>query len=277
MLRSRRWLALAAALLLQMPAQAELAAALPEQSIRGYVRAVLGADGAAYAAHTTGDPLGERRLAGAERNEELLRRLEDDPENLVIEPIRPFEFRGRPLAEQEASRLPTGAVGLYRLYFRGGNVSIVRLIRRDDGWKVDLRWGLEGRADVDSTSPPELEPSGSPQAVARRLLLALLALDPIAAQSLIVSGGGEELLFLGAPSSPEPSGHLMALAMEMPLVSLQPGEFAALPDGAVAEGSSDPDRLLLLGLFGVVELPFLLRRIAGEWRAMPQPYFKVLE
>jgi hypothetical protein len=41
----------------------------------------------------------------------------------------------------------------------------------------------------------------------------------------------------------------------------------------VVEGSTAPDVKLLLGLFGVVEIPFVVRKIDGEWRVEPQPYF----
>ena len=64
-----------------------------------------------------------------------------------------------------------------------------------------------------------------------------------------------------------------ALAMEMPLVELQPGEFYPIDD-RIVEGSSAPDTKLLLGLFGVVEIPFVVRRVQSEWLVEPQSFYR---
>jgi hypothetical protein len=116
-----------------------------------------------------------------------------------------------------------------------------------------------------------LEPVGYPEWVARQLTLALLRLDRQQAAELILPGADLGVAFLGAPDQADPSGHLLALAMEMPLVRLEPTEAMPLPKGQVVVAADDPDRQLLLGLFGVSEVPFLLQRLNGSWRVMPQP------
>ncbi|EDY37235.1 hypothetical protein CPCC7001_113 [Cyanobium sp. PCC 7001] len=87
---------------------------------------------------------------------------------------------------------------------------------------------------------------GSPEWVARRLTLALLRGDRQQALPLLLPGADPAMVFVGAAGQPEPSGHLLALALEMPLVRLAQREAAALPDGQVAWASTDPDHLLLL-------------------------------
>ena len=65
----------------------------------------------------------------------------------------------------------------------------------------------------------------------------------------------------------EPSGVLEASAMEMPLVEVGTGEFYRLPSGRVVEGSAAADRRVFVGQFGPVEIPFVLRRVAGRYGA----------
>ena len=46
--------------------------------------------------------------------------------------------------------------------------------------------------------------------------------------------------------------------------------------GPVVEGVSDPNRKVLVGLFGPIEMPFVVRRVSGEWRVEAQPYFDLM-
>jgi hypothetical protein len=62
----------------------------------------------------------------------------------------------------------------------------------------------------------------------------------------------------------------------MPIVRARPGERVLLPSGEVAVGSVEGESLLLIGLMGPVEVPFLMRRNAGAWKIVPQKYFEML-
>ena len=84
------------------------------------------------------------------------------------------------------------------------------------------------------------------------------------------------MLFAGAPSVREPSGVLEATAMEMPLVEVAAGEFYRMPSGRIVEGSTAADRKVIVGLFGPVEMPFVLRRMGGAWRVEAEPYFALI-
>jgi hypothetical protein len=68
-----------------------------------------------------------------------------------------------------------------------------------------------------------------------------------------------------------------ASVAEMPIVELAPGEFTPLPTGGVVEGVQAPDRKVLVGWFGPIELPFVVCRLGNEWKAEPQPYFALME
>ena len=117
---------------------------------------------------------------------------------------------------------------------------------------------------------------GTPDYAARALLASLIAMNRDETLRYAVPGADAEILFDGAPSQREPSGHLDALAMEMPIVELAPGEFRALPAGGIVEGSSKPDLKVLVGLMGSVEIPFVVRLIGTEWKVEPQPYFALI-
>jgi hypothetical protein len=73
----------------------------------------------------------------------------------------------------------------------------------------------------------------------------------------------------------EPAGSPEWTARQLPL-ALASGEAARLSDGRVVQGSDAWGPQLMLGLFGVVALPFLLQRIDGPWRVLPQPWFPLL-
>ena len=264
-------------LLALLPSPALLAAPRPDspgQLLRKLTAALLRADRSAAEALSQGDPEGIAALRGAEPAPERADRLESDPTELEIELLRPYEVEGRALQTEEADSLPVGATALVAATLRGGQTQIWRVVHTAQGWKADLRWAARARAM--SEQGEALEPAGSPAWVARQLTLALLGLDRERAAQLLLPGADPNLVFLGAPDQPEPSGHLQALALEMPLVVLAPGEAARMADGRVALGDDDPERRLLLGLFGVSELPFLLQRSGGSWRAQPQPWFPLM-
>ncbi|SBO42091.1 hypothetical protein [Cyanobium sp. NIES-981] len=247
--------------------------ASPEQTLRQLTLALLRGDRQAVLALTRGDPEAAA-LGELEPAPERARRLEDDPDDLVIQLLRPYEAGGQRLEGRDPRTLPPGATALEAATLLGGQTQIWRLVRGPEGWQADLRWAARARAMA--AQGETLEPPGSPEWVARRLTFALLLGDRQQALPLLLPGADPAVVVLGAADQPDPSGHLLALAEEMPLVRLDPGEAAVLPDGQVAKASLHQDRLLVLGLFGVSEIPFLLEHRGGRWRAVPQPWLPLL-
>ena len=125
-------------------------------------------------------------------------------------------------------------------------------------------------------SQGEAPRAGTPQHAIRVLLASMLALDRSRAQQMIAPGGSLDLLWSGAPRQREPSGHLEALVGEMPLVEIKPGEFFAMPSGRIVEGVQTENRKVLVGMFGSVEMPFVVQRIRGEWKVEAEPYFYLM-
>jgi hypothetical protein len=237
----------------------------PEAAIRALVKAMYGNDVDAYNRVTMPDPRRARLTTGGRVNAAALQRLEQDPGSLQMKSRRPFLYRGREAAPDASGNYPTGTTALYSVA-HGGNSMVAPLVRQADGWKMDVRWWL---AMIDLQNGPE--PRGTPAYAARALTASLAAMDRESAMKFVTPGASLDLLFRGAQR--EPSGVFDALSMEMPLVELQPGEFFPI-DERVVEGSTAPDQKLLLGLFGVVEIPYVLRRINGEWRVEPQAFYR---
>jgi len=257
--------------LIALFAAAQLPTNSPEDVIRSLVKAMYGNDVAPYEKLTIPDPRRHRLVTGGSVNESALRELQEYPEGLQIKMKRPFRFRGRSVQPDEKGDYPAGTTVLYLVAHRGGPM-MVTLVRRPEGWRVDLRWWLD-MVDMASGGGPK---QGTPEFSARALTASLVRLDRKQAAHFAMPNANLDLLFDGAPSQHEPSGHLDALVLEMPIVEIGPGEFCEMPSGRVVEGSRRDDTRVLVGLMGSVEIPFVVRRVAGEWKVEPEPYFSLI-
>jgi len=246
-----------------LPAQA--VSDSPEPVIRALVRAIYAADAAGYNAVTVPDPRRARLISGGQANESKLRNLQEDPQSLQIRKSRPYLDLGREAVPDDKGRYAIGTTALFTVA-HGGSPMVVALVKQADGWKVDLRWWL-AMLELQTAEPKR----GTPEYAIRGLTAALAAMDRKAAATFATPGSTSlDVLFQGAQR--EPSGMFDALAMEMPLVELKPGEFYPTR-GRILEGSSQPDVKVFLGQFGVVEIPFVVRRVNNDWRVEPQPYY----
>jgi hypothetical protein len=251
-------------------AAAQVRAGSAEAAIVELFKAIYAADANAYERITLPDPRRSRLTAGGRRNEERLRALEEDPGSLQIRLERVFQLAGKEVTPDDKGDYPVGTTVRYVAAHQGSPM-VVSLVKRPDGWRVDLRWWL-AMADLTGAEPPRT----SPDYAVKNLLLAMLALNKSAAARLVVAGGNLDTLWIGAPRSREPSGVLEASVVEMPLVEIGPGEFVQLASGRIVEGVAAPDRKVLVGLFGPVEMGFVVRRAGGEWRVEAEPFFLLL-
>jgi hypothetical protein len=267
----RRVGAVAATLVVAASAGAQKPSDSPEPVIRGLVRAMYSNDAVGFKRLTLPNPRIDLLTTGRTINQDGLRELEEDPGGLQIIMKRSFEHRGVAAKPDPAGKYLIGTTAVYVVaHHRSPIVMVVE--KRNDGWKVDPRWWI-GMVDLASDRAPG---PGTAAYAARALLASLISMDRNEAVRYAVPGADLDFLFDGAPSQREPSGYLDALAMEMPVVELFPGEFRVLPTGKVVEGSARQDVKLLVGLLGSVEIPFVVRLIGKEWKVEPQPYFALI-
>jgi hypothetical protein len=146
------------------------------------------------------------------------------------------------------------------------------VIREPDSWKVDLRWWV-AMLDMANAGPPA---AGSPDHANPQPHACADCSRSWRSLAFRSAGADVGVLFAGAPPYREPSGVLEATAMEMPLVEVGPAEFYRMPSGRVVEGSIAVDRKVIVGQFGPVEMPFVLRRIGGAWRIEVEPCFALI-
>jgi len=243
----------------------------PEPVIRALVMAMYSNDVASYEKVTLPHPQRSRLTAGGRVNEDALRDLKENPSGLQIRSEREMLFQGKPATIGASGQFPEGTTALYVVAHRSGPTA-VPLVRKSDGWKVDVRWWI---AMSQIASGPE-PAANSPDAVIRSLLMATLRHDRTRAARYLTDGRNIELLFLGGPSFREPSGVLEAGVAEMPLVEIGPGEFYPVPVGPIVEGTTDPARKVLVGLFGPIEMPFVVRKVGSDWRVVAQPYLALM-
>ncbi|MEO8577847.1 MAG: hypothetical protein ABI556_14150, partial [Gemmatimonadales bacterium] len=211
-------------LLLAHPLRAQGAADTPESTIRQLVRAMYAADGASFTKLTLADPRIHLLTTGGSVNADGLRELDEDPTGVQIIPKRPFQYRGAAAKPGPAGKFPTGTTAVYVVAHHRSPLVMV-LQREADGWKVDPRWWLSMVEMAQSQSGPK---EGTAEYAARGLIATMIAMDKAEALRFATPGTSGDALFLGAPSQREPSGQLDALAMEMPIVELKPGEFRRL-------------------------------------------------
>ena len=243
----------------------------PSPVIRSYMTAMYSNDVATFNKLTLPHPLRSRLTSGGRVNEDALRQLTEDPGGLQIRQQRPFEFQGKEAKLGANGQYPIGTTGHYVVSHRAPMV--MGLVRQADGWKIDVRWWI-AMTDLMSGKEPAKD---SPEFAIKSLLMSMLQLNRSDAARYITDAKGMNLLFDGAPRQREPSGVMDASVAEMPIVELEPGEFTPLPTGGVAEGVRTPDRKVLVGWFGPIELPFVIKRMGSEWKVEPQPYFALME
>jgi hypothetical protein len=94
---------------------------------------------------------------------------------------------------------------------------VVPVVKKDDGWKIDLRWWVAMMQLATAQGPP---PKDSPDFAIKSMLFEMLGLKRTTAATYLTDPKAIDVLFLGAPRQREPSGVLEASVAEMPLVEV---------------------------------------------------------
>ena len=268
--RSAAALALCATALLVSRVMAQQVSDSPESVIRSLALAIYGNDVATYEKITLPHPQLSRLTAGGRVNESALQELKQNPGALQIRERRPLLFKGEPATPGPGGAYPVGTTGFYVMAHR--SPMTVTVVKTAQGWKIDPRWWIAMMELATGPGPAK----DSAEDVIKSCLFAMLRLDREAATRFLADAREIDLLFLEAPRQREPSGVLEGSLAEMPLVEIAPGEFYPVPVGKVVEGVKDPNRKVLVGLFGPIEMPFVVRRVGSAWRLDAQPYFLLM-
>ena len=181
----------------------------------------------------------------------------------------PPSLDGKPLSSS-AAPFPVGTKIAYLTQFRGVSF-VVPLQRTEHGWKVDVRFWLAMRKQRD-VRPQRTDP----EIAAKSFLCNLLANEPDALNQFTSQRIDGEEYTAANNLRPGDLDQILSLCVEMPIVRARAGERVMLPSGEVIVADGGADSLILIGLMGPVEVPFLLRRVDDAWKVVPQKYFEML-
>jgi hypothetical protein len=243
----------------------------PEPVIRAFYRSVLSGDVATYHRVIVVDPLADRFLPREPPAPDKAHEIAMASIDFSMRQTQPFRARGEEIGVDATGHYPVGTTARYLANFPK-SLTVVTVVRKADGWKVDLRW-WEALAMLTEAGPPP----GSAEYAVKMLTAALVTLNRDEAKKVIVPDGKLEVLFAGAPSAPEPSDQMISLVGEMAVVEIGPGEFVKMPSGAIVEGVNDLATRVLVGLYGPNELPFVVHKVGAAWHVAVEPYFSVIE
>jgi len=253
-------------------ASSSQAADNPELVIRNFLRAAYSHDEARFNAMVYPRSGAAVLLSGEPVTKEKLAEFEVKAESLGLRKLQPFRQRGVEVLPGANGVYPDGTTTRFMTSFDGDR-TIVSLVRQGGRWLVDVRWWLKLREMSLRDEKTKLDDK---ELLIKRFLLDLLRLNRSAVSERLVPGADLGIVFEGAPRVPEPSDVLPSLAIEMPLVEADVDEIYPLLSGKLAQKSAAGDETVMVGLYGSFEMVFLLRRIKGEWRIVPQPYYRIL-
>jgi hypothetical protein len=244
----------------------------PEGVAREFLRAVYSHDSAHFnavvfprsgaSALLSTEPISKARLA----------EIETESKAIELRQLQPFRHQGLVVAPGPGGVYPDGTTTRYMTTF-GGDQTVISLVKKEGRWLIDVRWWLKLREMSlrdERTKLDEKEP------VIKRFLLSLLRLDRRAVGESLVPGTNIDIAFEGAPRVPEPSDVLPSLAIEMPLVEAEADEVYPLLSGKLVKKGAAGDETVMVGLYGEFEMVFWLRRVKGEWRIVPEPYYRII-
>ena len=263
------WFVLSITLVLALSATA---ADGPEDIVRSFTRAAYSHDAAQFNALVFPQAGAAVLLSAEPVAPERLKEIATAAKAIRLEQLQPFRQRGVVVTPGTGGAYPDGTTTRYMTSFEGDQ-TVVSLVKKEGRWLVDVRWWLKTR---EMTLREEKDKPEEKELVIKKFLLNLLRLNRPAMSQSLVPGSDIEIVFEGAPRAPEPSDVLPSLAIEMPLVEAEADEVYPLLSGKLVKKDPAKDEVVMVGLFGFFEMVFQLRRVNGEWRIVPEPYYRII-
>ena len=198
--------------------------------------------------------------------------IETEAKAVKLKQLQPFRQHGIVVNPSLGGVYPDGTTTRYSTSF-DGDLTVISVVKKQGRWLVDVRWWLKIR---EMSLRDEKARMDDKELVIKKFLLNLLRLNRRAVSESLVPGANVDIVFEGAPQVPEPSDVLPSLAIEMPLVEAEADEVYALLSGKLAKRDAAGGEAVMVGLYGPFEMVFLLRRVQGEWRIVPEPYYRII-
>ncbi len=129
----------------------------PEPLIRAFYRAVLSGDAAAFHKVIVVDPLADRFLPRDAPSPEKSHEIAMESMDFSMRQTQPFRAHGKEVGVDAAGHYPVGTTSRYLANFPN-SLTVVTVVRKADGWKVDLRW-WEALATLTGTARRLARPS----------------------------------------------------------------------------------------------------------------------
>lgn len=249
-----------------------MAADDPEAVVRAFLLAAYSHDAALFNALTF-PPSSSSVLLSTEPVPKARRaEIETETKTLQLKRLQPFRQRGIVVNPGLGGVYPDGTTTRYSTSF-DGDFTVISVVKKEGRWLVDVRWWLKV---MEMSLRDESTRTDEKELVIKKFLLNLLRLNRRAVSESLVPGADIDIAFQGAPRVPEPSDVLPSLAIEMPLVEAEADEVYPLLSGQLVKKGATGEEAVMVGLYGPFEMVFLLRRVQGQWRIVPEPYYRII-
>jgi len=203
-------------------------------------------------------------------SDQELKDLRAEADSVNPQQVSPFTLNGNSIGDVSGEGFPAGTKAIYLSSFRGTLLAIP-VVCTNTGWKVDVRFWVAARKQ----SHGSLKET-DPEVVAKQFLFYVLARKPEKLQQLSASKINPEDY---TAANNLPGGDLdqiLSLCIEMSIVRAREGEGFRMPSGEIVRAGADKDTLVLVGLLGMAEVAFQVKRIGNSWKVVPQHYFEML-
>ena len=241
-----------------------------QRAIKEFLFATYSGDAAEYQKWIIPEPGSDELIDRQNRSAQELKRLRAEADSIQLQQVSPFIADGNPVSGSLPDHLPIGTKAAYMTSFRG-TLIVIPVVYTKTGWKIDVRFWVAARKQGEGSLKQT-----DPEIVAKQFLFYILSKQPAKLQQLSASKINPEDY---TAANDLPGGDLdqiLSLCLEMAIVRAREGECFRMPSGEIVRAGADKDTLVLVGLLGVSEVAFQVKKIGESWKVVPHKYFEML-
>lgn len=241
------------------------------QAVKTFLYALFAGDAVEFEKAIIPEPGSGELLRKKPGSAQEIAAVKRDAELVCLRQVCPFLLGGKQVGAASGSKYFAGTKTIYTTQFRE-TFLVIPVACTETGWKVDVRFWLAEMRQARSS----LQES-DPEVSAKAFLYFLLAKQPKKLAEMSASKiRGEDY----TESNHLPGGDMdqvLSLCIEMPVVRAREGETFTMPSGeTVRADARQLDTMVVVGMYGMIELAFELKRVDGRWKVVPQRYFEFL-